>query len=388
MLRIAHVVSHPIQYFAPLYREITKHPDVELTVLFGSDFGTRPSFDPGLGQTIQFDTPLLEGFTYEFLPNAGDGKPGGDVCSFDCPSLNAILSASRFDCVWIHGWGYRMQRQAALAAQQNNIPYVIRGETTLLDAPKYSLRWLRRFVLYRQILQRAAACLYVGIQNRRFYRSMGIPETRLRPAHYSVDASFFTRQILSAEDRTAFRTSRNTSDSDLVISTVAKLIPRKRVGDLVEAVAACDSAVRLWVLGDGELSESLRLNANQLAPGRVEWFGFTNQQAIPRILSASDVFALASDEETWGLVVNEAMACGLPAIVSDRIGCGEDLVLPGETGFRYSCRNQQSLLEQIQRMQNRDLRSEMGPAAQSRVLKEYSCEATARQIVEAIRDVC
>lgn len=385
MLRIAHIVTHPIQYFAPLYRAITKISNVQLTVFFGSDFGTRPSYDPGLGREIQFDTPLLEGYAHHFLENKGDGQPGQNRGSFDCPDLDAVLTPSKFDCVWIHGWSYHLQHQAAQASVKNGVPVFFRGETTLLDAPRFSLRWLRRAMLYGRLLRRAAGCLYVGEHNRRFYRSLGIPDRRLKPAHYSVDADFFASQCLSTDERSAYRRQRGASGSDLVVTTVAKLIPRKRVGDLVRALGLCDPSVRLWVLGDGESAGSLRELADKCCPGRVDWFGFTNQRAIPAALSASDVFALASSEETWGLVVNEAMACGLPAIVSDKIGCGEDLVSDGQSGFRFQCGNHQQIAQHLMSFKNAEMRLRMGAKAKEIVHSRYSSAATASQIVSGIK---
>ncbi len=388
MLRIAHFVTHPIQYFAPLYRAIAEFADVELTVFFGSDFGTKPSFDPGLGREVQFDIPLLEGFRFEFLKNHGDGKPGGRAASFDCPDLVQRLSSRSFDVVWIHGWGYRFQQQAATAAESHGIPYVIRGESTLVEAPFLSLRWIRRFVLHHRLIRRAATCLYVGEQNRRFYRSFGVASARLMPAHYSIDVEFFQKQCLNEADQGALRLRHGIDENGVIIVTVAKLISRKRVADLVEAIARCPSRVHLWVLGDGELAESLKQLAARIASGRVTWFGFTNQQAIPGILSAADVFALASDEETWGLVVNEAMACHLPAVVSSKVGCAKDLVVEGETGVVYPCGNIGALTDAITRLtSDRAALARMKSLAFHRVEAEYSSKATARQLVTAFQRV-
>ena len=388
MLRIAHLVTHPIQYFAPLYRAMAEIPDVELTVLFGSDFGIRPSFDPGLSKVVQFDVPLLGGYSHEFLPNSGDGKPGGNAASFDCPELDRLLTKQRFDIVWIHGWGYRFQFQAAAAAKAAGISYLIRGESTLLEAPLFSLRWFRRYLKHRRIIRDAAACLYVGQQNRQFYHSLGVPEGRLLPAHYSVDARQFAKQRLSAEERMAVRQEHGADPETGVVVTVAKLIARKRVADIVHALAVLPQHVHLWVLGDGEESEKLKSLAEQIVPGRVQWFGFTNQQAIPGILSAADLFVLASHEETWGLVVNEAMACGLPAIVTDRAGCGADLILEGRTGFLYKCRDVGQLAGRLAECFSGSVDLvEMGRAAQQHVNNGYSVQRTAEQIAYAAREV-
>ncbi|MEO1999834.1 MAG: glycosyltransferase family 4 protein, partial [Planctomycetaceae bacterium] len=322
-MRIAHFVTHPIQYFAPLYRAIAVSPDVELTVLFGSDFGTTPSYDPGLCQTVKYDVPLLDGFQHEFLTNRGDGKPGPKSRSFDCPGLHEVITKDRFDAVWIHGWGYHAQRQVARACRKAGIPYLLRGESTLLEAPLFRPRWLRRRYLHGRLIRGADICLYVGQENRLFLKSFGVPDRQLFPAHYSVDARFFNSHVVSDNQRLKTRENLGACPDDLVVVTVAKLIRRKRVDDVIKAVALCGRNVKLWVIGDGDQSSDLRALADTMVPENVCWLGFRNQQELPAILSSADVFVLASDEETWGLVVNEAMACGLPVVLSD-LACFHD----------------------------------------------------------------
>ena len=136
MIRLGHFVTHPIQYFAPLYRALAERTDVQFTVLFGSRFGLRPSFDEGFGQTIQFDVPLLSGYRHRFLDNRGSGEPTRGAGNFDCPSLDTVCREEQFDAVWIHGWAYRAHWQAIESCRKRGVPYLIRGETTLLLKPR------------------------------------------------------------------------------------------------------------------------------------------------------------------------------------------------------------------------------------------------------------
>jgi len=388
MPRIAHFVSHPIQYFAPLYRALSQSPEIDLTVFFASDFGTKPSFDSGLSKVVQFDVPLLDGYQHQFLKNSAAVDSGLNLDNFQCPELAQTLQQGQFDLVWIHGWGHQFQRQVAAAARRVGIPYVLRGESTLLEAPLYSIRWWRRWWKHRSILRHAAACWYVGIRNREFLTSMGVENNRLFPAHYSVDTEFFAQRLLPLHERACMRAGQGVAPGDLVVVTIAKLIGRKRVDDVIRAVGACSNSIKLWVLGDGKDAEMLKELAERVAPGRVTWFGFTNQQAIPEVLSAADVFVLASDEETWGLVTNEAMSCGLPAIVSDKVGCGADLVSPGKTGFTYQCGDVPALADCIKKMFDSRTLAELKAAAKDRVLEHYSVRATAHQIVDATQALC
>ena len=172
MIRLAHIVTHPIQYFAPLYRELVARDDIALTVFFGSRHGIQPSFDKGFGQEIQFNVPLLGGYESHFLENRGSGIPSGKQTNFDCPGIATWIQRSRFDAVWIHGWAHRFHRQAIRACQLAGIPYLIRGETNLINAAKYSPRWLARKFRMGRLAKSAAGCMYIGQANRRFYRSI------------------------------------------------------------------------------------------------------------------------------------------------------------------------------------------------------------------------
>src|SRR5258707_15855041 len=140
-IRLAHFVTHAIQYFAPLYRRLAAQPGVELTVLFGSDFGLQPSFDEGFGRTIRFDVPLLDGYQHRFLTNRGCGVPARGYRNFDCPEADQILGSNQFDVLWVHGWAHKAHWQFIGAARRHRVPYLIRAETSLLLKPKYSLRW-------------------------------------------------------------------------------------------------------------------------------------------------------------------------------------------------------------------------------------------------------
>ncbi len=384
MIRLAHLVTHPIQYFAPLYRALARRADIDLTVLFGSRHGLKPSYDPEFGQAIEFDVPLQDGYTHEFLANTGSGDPTGPFDNFDCPDLPALLARRRFDALWVHGWGYRFHWQAFRAARKIGLPYLVRGETTLLLKPKYSLRWFASRLRVGRMLRAAAGCLYLGHSNRDFYASMGVPESRLYPAHYSVDARAFRAAALSA-DPAEIRRQCGTPEDGFVAVCSAKAIARKRLEDAVRAVAPLGPAAHLWVLGDGPLRPTLETLAGELAPGRVHWHGFVNQSRIGALLAAADVFVMPSQDEPWGLAVNEAMACGLPAVCSSGVGCAADLVRPGETGFTYPGGNIAALTECLAHLQaDRSACRRLGQAAQTLVLAGYDVENTATQIAAAV----
>jgi glycosyltransferase involved in cell wall biosynthesis len=387
-IRLAHFVTHPIQYFAPLYRHLAAQPGVELTVLFGSDFGLRPSVDEGFGRPIQFDVPLLEGYQHRFLTNQGSGAPTRGYRNFDCPQADELLGGNRFDALWVHGWAHKAHWQLIRAARRHRVPYLIRAETNLLLKPKYSWRWLASGFVVGHMLRGAACCLYIGCSNRDFYASLGVEESRLRPAHYSVDAASFRDAAGSNTDRAARRSQFGAGPDAFVVACSAKMIPRKRLGDAIQAVGRLGPSVQLWVIGEGPLRQQLEELAKREASGRIVWHGFVNQSQMPGLLGAADAFAMPSEAEPWGLAVNEAMAVALPVVCSDAVGCAADLVRPGETGYQYPVGDLASLARCLDQLRaNPDECKRMGRAGQELVLRDYDAAATSRQIADAVRDL-
>jgi glycosyltransferase involved in cell wall biosynthesis len=174
----------------------------------------------------------------------------------------------------------------------------------------------------------------------------------------------------------------------MVVVTVAKLIARKRVDDVIHAVASLGDKVHLWVLGDGGDREKLHNVGRELLGNRVRWFGFTNQSEIPGVVSCADVFVLASSSEPWGLVTNEAMACGLPVVISEACGCADDLVIPGETGWTFPVGNVRELEHRLSQMLKFGPKLfELGLKASNLVEKNYSSLATAKQMIHALANI-
>jgi glycosyltransferase involved in cell wall biosynthesis len=389
MIRLGHFVTHPIQYFAPLYRALAERIDLEFTVLFGSRFGLQPSFDEGFGRTVQFDVPLLSGYRHRFLANRGSGEPARGYRNFDCPDLDAICREERFDAVWIHGWAYQAHWQAIESCRKRGVPYLMRGETTLLLKPRYSLRWFAARLRLGRMLRAAGACLTIGKNNRAFYASMGVAESRLHPAHYSVDAVTFRDTAGGEDERRRLRQEHGADDETCVVVASSKAIARKRLADAIRAVGRLGPKVHLWILGEGPLRPRLEELSRREAPGRVVWQGFVNQAAMPRRLAAADVFVMPSEDEPWGLSVNEAMAVGLPVICSDAVGCAADLVRPDLTGYSYPVGDVAALAHCLEGLQaDREKRRRLGLAAQELVLREYDVRATAKQIAAAVGVVC
>jgi len=380
-VRVAHLVSHPIHYQAPLYRELASRR-VDLTVYFYSDASVRGYRDREFGHEVRWDTPLLEGYRSRFLPSAartGIQRKYGERPNWDV--LAEVVSQS-YDALWIHGYAHANAWLAAAGAAFKRTRVLIREEQTLLhDRPRY-ISALKEVAL-RALFARAYG-LYIGEQNRRYLRRYGLPEDRLFPARYCVDNAYFRHKAaelgpIRDELRARFGIE---PDVPLILST-AKLIPKKAPLVLLEAFRLVRERRRcaLLFVGEGELRSEIEAAAGP----DVHLAGFLNQGELPQAYVAADVFCLPSlHHETWGLVVNEALNFGLPVVVSDKVGCAADLVRPGWNGFVAPAGEPAPLARALEELvADEELRRHFGNRGRE-LVSEYSVEACADGIVDAL----
>lgn len=190
--RIAIVASHPTQYQAPLFRALAARPEIDLTVLFCSDFGSRPYYDKGFGVEIRWDLPLLEGYRSKLLPNLSL-RP--DPCSFwglVNPTVVKRLREGQFDVIWLHGWGKFTDLLAMATGFATGIPVLLRAETNLLLPLSRPKAILKRFILKR-LFSSITAFLAIGHHNAEFYSDYGVPKDKIVLVPYSVDNEFSSR---------------------------------------------------------------------------------------------------------------------------------------------------------------------------------------------------
>ena len=382
-VRVAHLVSHPIHYQAPLYRELAARSEIDLTVYFYSDASVRGYRDREFGHEVQWDTPLLDGYRSRFLPSAArtgiqsryGQRPNWDV-------LGEALSDG-YEALWIHGYAHANAWLATAGATLKHTQVLLREEQTLLHGRPWYVDALKDTAL-RALFSRAYG-LYIGEQNRRYFRRYGLPESRLFPARYCVDNEYFRRRAEELRPRRDELRARFGIEEDMpVVLYVAKLIPKKAPLVLLEAFRRVRERHRcaLLFVGEGELRPAVEAAAGQ----DVHLAGFLNQSELPEAYVAADVFCLPSVlHETWGLVVNEALNFGLPVVVSDKVGCAADLVRPGWNGFVVPAGESQPLAEVLEELvTDADLRAAFG-ARGAELVREYSVAACADGIVEACR---
>jgi len=333
-IRLGVLTTHPIQYQVPCFRALAARPDVDLRVLYCM-IPTPSQQGAGFGTSFQWDLPLLEGYRHETLENVSRRPSVVAFEGCDTPGVGAAIRRHRFDAVLVRGWVVKSCLQCLWACRGLGIPCLVRGESNALRKRRW---WVR--AAHRVLLRQYAALLAIGRANRDFYLRNGVPPGKIFSAPYCVDNDRFAAQAAGLRPRrNVLRRAWGIPACAMTFLFCGKFSDKKRPRDLLTALGMAVQAhglgqagIHLLMVGDGDL----RSECERMARGRslpVTFAGFLNQNEIARAYVASDCLVLPSDfGETWGLVVNEAMACGLPAIVSDRVGCRADLVRPWRTG--------------------------------------------------------
>jgi glycosyltransferase involved in cell wall biosynthesis len=322
-MRLAIVASHPVQYCAPLFRALAGHLD--LTVFYAHRASPSDQARAGFGIGFDWDLDLLSGYAHEFLENVAP-RPGLDrFLGVDTPQIAMRLRAGSFDAVLLMGWHLKCFHQALWAAKRLHLPVLVRGDSHL-DTPRAAWKRWAKAIAYPIFLRRFDAALVVGTRNRAYWRHYGYPKARMFDAPHCVDNDWFAARATPAA-RSELRARLDVAPSAKLALFAGKLVSFKRPLDLVEATAqvrAAGEGVEIVVAGAGPLEPDLRARAASLKiPLHV--LGFCNQTEMPAAYAAADLLVLPSDgRETWGLVVNEALACGCPILISDAVGCAPD----------------------------------------------------------------
>ena len=334
-VRLAYLVSHPIQYQSPLLRLIAADPGISLKVFFRSPMGLKPYADAGFGQTIAWDTPLLAGFDHEFLPAFDDPMR---VTRYFRPlnyGLARRLRRGMFDALWVHGYARVFNGAAMLAAKRLGLKVLLRDEATPISMPRGPLKKLAKRGFFAGLRTLVDGVLAIGSLNRRYYLEQGFDPSRVFSMPYAVDNERFQAGAREASShRGALLAALGISPDRPRIVFSGKLTPIKAPEILLEAFARLgEPKATLCYVGDGPLRAMLEDRAQALGvANRVCFAGFRNQRELPAFYDLADVFVLPSRREPWGLVVNEAMNAGRAIVVSDQVGSGPDLVRSGENG--------------------------------------------------------
>jgi glycosyltransferase involved in cell wall biosynthesis len=342
--------------------------------------------DPDFDVDFSWDIPLLDGYQWVHPVNLSPRARIGGFFGLINPELWRIIRNGKFDVVVCYGYRAMSFWIAAIAAKYS-------GSALVLSTDAHSwvvregMRWklaLKRLVVPR-ILSFGDAVLAPSTRTAAHLRKMGLDEGRVFLTPYVVNNQFFAQPVNGT--RIQLRKAWGVPDDAAVALYVAKLVPWKRPQDLLNAAARVPG-LHIVLAGSGVLRPELEERAAQKdLSGRVKFLGFVNQRQLPAIYAASDFLVLPSAYEPFGVVVNEAFACGRTAIVSGACGSVGDLVKDGETGYVVPVGDVEMLALRMNSLAwNGELRASLSDNAYARI-KSWSPEANVDGFVRAMSEI-
>lgn len=338
--RLAIFNSHPIQYYAPLYRRLAQDREIDLTVYYYSKRGAREYFDPGFGKRIKWDIPLLEGYRYKFLPRWGAKNKKFGFLSFINPGVMKEILCEHYDAVWLNGHAYLSDWLALGAAKLAGTAVFYRSDASLtydsVVRRPLGVQLIKPLVL-RFLFSRIDRLLSCGTLNEKLYLHYGAGKERILRVPYAVDNEYFASTTRAFRlQREKIRNSMGIGREDIVFMFAAKMILPKGPLELLQAYQRLGDlpGKALVMVGDGALRPRAEAYVRDNHLSGVHFLGFRNQSELPQYYAISDIFMRPDDVQQgdWGFTFNEAMASGLAIIATDSIGPTADLLKEGYNG--------------------------------------------------------
>lgn len=348
-MRLAIITTHPIQYYAPVFKLLQQRPQLDIKVFYTWGKSAVEKFDPGFNQIIKWDTPLLDGYDFEWAENTSTDPGSHHFKGIVNPRLIADIKAWAADALLIYGWAYHSHLKVILHFK-NKIPVYFRGDSTLLDDKKGVKSALRNIFL-KWVYSHVDHAFHVGTNNKAYFKKHGLKEDQLTFAPHAIDNERFG--TYKAAEVAGLKQTLGVDKDELLILFAGKFEDKKAPLLLMDAFLSLKTAkTHLLFVGGGKLEGSLKSKAHNNR--KVHFMAFQNQSAMPAVYQACDLFCLPSNGpgETWGLAVNEAMAAGKAILVSDKCGCAIDLIRPGVNGEVFEAGNISSTIAKLSLLVN------------------------------------
>ncbi len=382
------LASHPVPYHVPVFRSLVAQGLSIDVGYYHHGAAERRFWGPGFGLEFAWDVDLLSGYPHRFFYDGPACYSPREQIVVARRCLPWALQDARCPLL-LMGWFAEVVWLVWLLRVMSDAPILLLAETNRLSFQAAPKPW-SRVALLRTLLSNTSAVLWIGNRNRSFMAEMGVPEAKLFSAPYSVDNDRLSIQKKQLSPRRLeLRRCYGLDPDRPAFLFCGKLIPKKRPLELLEAYLASglkDRAQLIYV-GDGTLRDRIKQRASEAAARHVHLLGFFNQSEMPRAYAIADVLCLPSDaRETWGLVVNEALACGLPVIVSDACGCAPDLMGP-DNGWSIPCDDGDTLRQTLaDAFQRRSEWPAMGRAGRQKVA-DHTFGSLAQGIKKALSSI-
>jgi glycosyltransferase involved in cell wall biosynthesis len=331
--RLAVLLTHPVQYFKPIFKALAASQEIELMVFFGCNHGIIASHDPDFGLAFAWDNAPTEGFNHFFisrdpLKNLSSTTRALQLAWFACQKISAFKP----DLILIFAYSPLFITASTLLLAASGINLLLRADGTDRAFNRSTWKsWLKDLLLrpyYRLFIK----IFPIGKDSNDHFARLGVTEKHREMVPFAVDVNYFQQQVEYWQaKRSQLRAELGIPDTAEVLLSVGKITAIKGQLLIADALSLLplERRKQIWlvVVGDGPLRQALTAALNAVLPGCYFFMGFQNQSQLGRFYTVADSFIFPSLQgETWGLVVNEALQFGLRVVASDHPGCVRDLL--------------------------------------------------------------
>lgn len=386
MKKLAILITHPIQYYVPLFKHLSKNCNLKVFYTWGEK-GAQAKYDPGFAKTILWDLPLLDGYAYEFLTNTAKDPGSHHYRGIINPDLIVKLNSFHPDAILIYGWAYQ-SHLSAMRHFKGKTQIWFRGDSTLMN-DKLGFKKVLRKLFLKWVYLHVNKAFYVGRANKAYFNEFGLKKNQLIFAPHAIDNVRFAKDM--TKEANELRASLQIKGNEFLILFAGKLEPQKNPMLLLQAFIELNlPGVHLLFVGNGILEKSLKSEVENKGStmlsmkSQVHFMDFQNQSQIPVVYQACDLLCLPSKRETWGLVTNEAMASGKAVLISDRVGCSEDLVKNEQNGYIFANDEISDLKDKlVLLLANKSQLKKMGEKSYA-IIKNWSIEIQSAAILKEL----
>lgn len=339
---------------------------------------TGITYDPGFKKNIAWDIPLLDGYNYCFVKNISSNPGSSHFKGIINPTLITEIIEWGADAILVFGWAFSSHLKC-IRHFKGKIPVLFRGDSTLLRTQSFLKKTFRKLFL-KWVYSFIDFAFYVGTENKLYFQMYGLKEEQLMFAPHAIDNDRFTGNnndnYIAA---LAWKKELGILETEFVVLYAGKLEAIKNPEFVIHLADKLNGTpVKFILVGNG--SKEIELKYSTKNDKRFIFIDFQNQLKMPIVYRLGNLFILPSISETWGLAVNEAMACGSAVAVRNTCGCAIDLVQDGINGYIFDENNIDKLAHQIQQLiDNKILCKKMGFESQI-LISSYSFEKIANMI--------
>ncbi len=386
-MKLAIVSTHPIQYNAPWFRMLAAKKSIELKVFYTWEQAkSSAKYDPGFGRIVEWDLPLLDGYEYTFVKNISNDPGSHHFKGVDNPTLNDEIKKWGAEAVLVFGWAFKSHLKC-IRHFKSKIPVLFRGDSTLLDETGGWRKVLRRLFL-RYVYSFIDYALYVGDNNKAYFLAHGVKQQQLVFVPHAIDNKRFSadeeQYRIEAEE---WKGKLGISRDDFVILFAGKLEPKKDPFFILELSKLLkDERLKFVIVGNGKLEQELK---DKNKDNRVLFLDFQNQGQMPVVYRLGNVFVLPSrgPNETWGLAINEAMACGNYIITTTKVGGAVNMVSSKKNGLIIEPGDVEAAAEYIEYIVNAPDSNNIKDQVNTSILRDFSLDKLTDNIEELLKRI-